>query len=296
MMRLGTVWVAIGLFLSVGFSATQTQQDLAAWTEFVAAVKDGRMTPDMVRPYEGVSKDALLQQLGRFKGWHDQLGSWKEWENPEVHSVGNLTHYIVTFTWGGQTKSDFCFTLAREGGRWRYVHVENIFIRLDRVTDLPASDFPDLPEGTKASQREEIYWSQMVYFQSVLAREKGKDFFLNLLKDGAGYFLAAKTWVPFVTPERAFILYLCWEQSRLRGNAVTLEALSDRETIVRISPRFFALYKQAGHLKSQIAFEDYRLIFETIWKDRAAAAGWDLRIDYGDPECLSCVLRFKRGE
>jgi len=286
---------ALWLFTSIGLCATSGPDDLTAWREFVALVKAGRMTADRIRPHEGMSKDALLEQLGRFKGWHDQLGSWKEWDNPEVLSTGKFTNYIVTFTWGGQTKSDFCFTLVNDGNSWDYVHVENIFIRLDRLTRLPASDFPDLPEETKAYQREEIYWSQMVYLNSVLAKDKGKDGFLNLLKDGAGYFLAAKTWVPFVPPERAFILYMCWEQSRLRGNAVTLETLSDREATVRIRPHFFALYKQAAHLKAQIAFEDYRRIFETLWKDRAAAAGWNIQIAYDDPECLTCVMRFKRG-
>ncbi|MCX6567163.1 MAG: hypothetical protein NTW38_12225 [Candidatus Aminicenantes bacterium] len=49
----------------------------------------------------------------------------------------------------------------------------------------------------------------MVYFDSVLSREKGKDYLANLLRDGAGYYLSAKAWVPFLPPERAFILYLC---------------------------------------------------------------------------------------
>ncbi|MEN6311226.1 MAG: hypothetical protein ABFD80_06770 [Acidobacteriota bacterium] len=285
---------AVGLGILLGLGSALSQDDPAIWKEFVAAVRDGKVTTDMVRPYEGLPKEVLLKQLADFKGWHDQSKSWNEWYNPEVFPVGNQVHYVVTFTWGGQTKSDFCFTLIKEGGRWYYRHVENIFIRLDRVNKFPASEFPDLPAETKAWQREENYWSQMVYFQRVLSKDKGKDYLANLLRDGAGYYLAAKTWVPFVPPERAFILYSCWEQSRLRGNPVTLETLSDKEAVVRLKPQFFALYKRAGHLKGQIAFEDYRRIFETIWQDRAAAAGWTLEITYEDPEGLSCVLRFTR--
>ena len=231
------------------------------------------MTADRVSPYEGIPKESLLDQLAKLKGWHDQLDSWKEWENPEIRPVGRFRHYIVAFTWGGPTRNDFCFTLVKEDGGWKYVHVENIFIRLDKVTDLPASVFPDLPEEKKAWQREEIYWSQIFNLYDRLAKELGKDGFVDLWKDGPGYFLAAKTWVPFVPPERAFILYSCWEQSRLRGNPVTLEALSDREARVRIQPRYFALYKSAGHLKLLIPFEEYRRIFETLWNDRAARGG-----------------------
>ena len=296
MVRLRILSSLLGLLAIIGSQHVYGQDNLAIWKEFVAAVKDGKMTADRIRPYEGIPKDVLLRQLTDFKGYHDKYNSWKEWKNPEISPVGNLVHYIVTFTWGGQTKSDFCFTLLKDGGGWYYRHVENIFIRLDRVNKLPASEFPDLPEEKKAWQREEIYWSQMVYFYTVLAKDKGEDYLVNLLRDGAGYFLAAETWVPFVPPGRAFLLYLCWEQSRLRGNAVILETLSDREATVKLQSQFFYLYKQAGHLKGQIAFEDYRRIFERIWQDRAAAAGWNLEITYEDPECLKCVFHFTKNE
>ncbi|MBZ5728239.1 MAG: hypothetical protein LAP87_25040 [Acidobacteriia bacterium] len=294
MTRITFLRATISLIALLGLPRAHGQDNLANWKAFVAAVKDGKMTADMVRPYEGLTKDVLLKQLADLKGWHEKCKSWNEWDNPEIYPVGDEVHYVVTFTWGGQTKSSFCFTLLTEGDKWFYRHVENIFIRLDRVNRLPASEFPDLPAETKAWQREEIYWSQMVDFNSVLSKEKGKDFLPNLLRDGYGYYLEAKTWVPFVPPERAFILYLCWEQSRLRGNAVTLETLTDNEATVRIKPQFFALYRNTGHLKAQIPFADYRRIFETIWQDRAAAAGWKLDIRYEDPECLTCVLKFTR--
>jgi hypothetical protein len=294
MIRRRWVLSAVGFMILFGWYGAYGQDNTAIWKEFVAAVKGGKITLDRIRPYEGLPREVLLKQLEDFRGYHDKFNSWKEWDDPEVFPVGDEVHYIVTFTWGGQTKSDFCFTLLKEGGRWYYRHVENIFIRLDKVNKFPASDFPDLPAETKAWQREENYWSQMVYFDNVLSKEKGKDFVPNLLRDGAGYFLAAKTWVPFVAPERAFILYLSWEQSRLRGNTVILESLTGREASVRIQSQFFALYKRTGHLRGQIAFEDYRRIFETIWQDRAAAAGWKLEISYKDPECLQCVFRFTR--
>lgn len=172
--------------------------------------------------------------------------------------------------------------------------MEGILIRLDKTPAPPTSDFPDLPAETKAWQREEIYWSQIAYFYTALAPKIGKDAFLNLLRDGAGYFVGAKTWVPFLPPRRAFILYLCWEQSRLRENLVVLEKLTDEEAVVSLQSHFFFLYKRTGHLRTQIPFEDYRRLFETIWQDRAANAGWTLEIGYKDPECLQVVLRFTR--
>jgi len=87
---------------------------------------------------------------------------------------------------------------------------------------------------------------------------------LNWLKDGAGYFLAAKTWVPFVEPEKAFILHLCWEQANLRRNKVTLEKLDENAAMIRIRPLLSDIYLQASHLKQQISFDDYVQIFATI--------------------------------
>jgi len=53
---------------------------------------------------------------------------------------------------------------------------------------------------------------------------------------------------------------------------------------------------RTARLRRQISFEDYTKIFETIWQDRARAAGWTLEIEYvneGFP-ASTCVLRFKR--
>lgn len=286
--------ISVCLIFVLSIQRAYCQDDLKIWHEFVETLKSGRFTIDQVRPHEGVHKDVLLKHLMDFKGYHDKYDSWNEWENPEIFPVRDQVHYIVTFTWGGQTKSDFCFTLLKEGEHWYYRHMENIFIRLDQADKLPTSEFPDLPEERKAGQREEIYWSQMIYLYNVLAVDKGKDYFVNLLRDGAGYYLAAKVWVPFVPPERAFILYLCWEQSRLRANDVVLEKLTDQEAVIKLQTHFYFLYKRTGHLKQQIPFDDYRQIFETIWQDRAINAGWDLDITYEDPECLKCVFHFTK--
>ena len=112
------------------------------------------------------------------------------------------------------------------------------------------------------------------------------------MKDGGGYFLGAKTWVPFAEPHKAFVLYLCWEQARLRGNDVVLHALTDSTAVVEIQSHYFALYDIAGHLKPVIPASEYREIFETIWQDRADKAGWQLKIVHG--ESYTSTFHFKR--
>jgi hypothetical protein len=212
--------------------------------------------------------------------------SWEELESsPEIYRVGSQLHFLIPLTFEGQ-KVTYCFTFLIKDDKWYFQHLESIFIRLDKVSSLPTSKFPDLPEQQKAWMREEIYWSKQVQLFVFLSQEKGKDFAFNWFRDGPGYFLGAKTWVPFVPPPKAFILYLCWEQANLRGNKVTLEKLNDDEAIVIIKSIYFELYKNSAHLKQQISFEDYRKLFETIWCDRANSAGWHLQITYKKGECF----------
>ncbi len=140
----------------------------------------------------------------------------------------------------------------------------------------------------------------MIMWRGLLIKDKGKPFVLDMLKDGTGYFVWAKSRVPFLPPHRAFIVFLCWEQAHLRGldsygNGVRLENLTDKEAVVRLSPIYFMLYEAASHLKPQISFEDYKEIFETIWQDRARAAGWNLAIEYLNAKgSTECVFRFTR--
>lgn len=282
------------LFL-LGNEKTISQENLHIWKEFVEVLKSGKFTNDLIKPHSGMSKESVLNQLRYFKENAERTSSWSEWEiTPEIFQVENQVHFLIPLGFGGESKSVFCLTFLKEEGKWFYRHRENIFIRLDRTPEPPTSEFLDVPKEMKAWQRQEIYWSKMVYFYTVLSKEKGKEFFLNLLKDGAGFFLTAKTWVPFVPPRHAFILYVCWEQKHLQENHVVLEKLTEYEAIVKLQTHFFYLYKRAGHLKQQIQFEDYKKIFETIWQDRAKNAGWNLNIKYEDSECLQTVLHFTR--
>jgi hypothetical protein len=283
------------LLIIWGFHGVFCQDDLGIWKEFVESLRTGQFAIDQVQSYEGIPKERILNRLMNIKSYVDQSSSWEEWEIvPDIFPVGNQVHFIVSLGFGSKNNRDFCFTFLKEEDRWFYRHMENIFIRLDQTPDPPTSQFPDITNEMKAWQREEIYWSKIVYFYTVLSQEKGKEYFLNLMKDGMGYCMMAKTWVPFVLPQKAFILYLCWDQSRLRGNQVSLEKLTDQEALVKLQPTFFSLFKRTGHIKQQISFTDYRKLYETIWQDRAFHAGWNLEIRYEDPECLRCLFHFTK--
>ncbi|MBZ5498770.1 MAG: hypothetical protein LAP85_20420 [Acidobacteriia bacterium] len=289
----------IGQALGAGTMGRQPAPGIKIWREFVSLLKSGKFTPDRIRPMPEMAgkADVLMGFLDQMK----QQAHWQEWDRkPEILKNGALTNFIVPLTFGKSERTSYCFMFVEEGGQWYFQHLEAIFIRLDKTPPPPTSKFPDTNEAQKAWDREEDYWSKIIQWRGILAKEKGKDFFLGLLKDGGGYFVWAKSRVPFVPTHKAFILFLCWEQANLRGpnlygEGVRLEKLTDEEAVVRLSPTYFILYQSAAHLKGQISFEDYKEIFETIWQDRALAAGWNLKIDYQDTKGYTeCVFRFSR--
>ncbi len=136
--------------------------------------------------------------------------------------------------------------------------------------------------------RQEIYWTKIGLFTEMTpprGRNTPWDF------SGTRRNTSGSDVLDSYFPIRAFILYLCWEQARMRKQVV-LEKLTDREAVVRFDDhQFFALYMQTSHLREQIALGDYMGIFEAIWQDRARAAGWNLQIDGQGP---TIYLRFSR--
>ncbi len=277
MKKAGAIFIltALVVFSHPSFIFGQDAQKI--WGEFVDALKNNRLTLENIRPPDHLTKESQLQILSSFR----ENAVWDEWEvEPETVSYGDLITFVVALKQKGNKPVIYTFNFIVENGQWYFRFLEGIVIRLDKVSSLPASDFPDLPEWRKAWIRQESYWSQMIGIYNRLVEAKGKDYALSIFLDGAGYALAATVWVPFFPPSRSFILYLCWEQAKLQGNEVTLEKLEDNEARVRFDDlQYFALYMRTTHLKQQISLEDYIGIFEAIWQDRAKNVGWNLKIE-----------------
>lgn len=274
MRKTPSITVMVLLFIVSVSTFSQSPADTAIWNEFVRLVRSHRFPVEKIHPLLPGSEQMVL---GFLKILGDSV-SEKEWDQqPEIHRAGDLVHFVLPLGEGAQIVP-YSFSFEVENGTWYFHHLESITIRLDRIQQYPVSRFPDIPEDKKAWIRQEFYWSQMVNLFNSFSREKGKEEAFRFYRDGAGYFLAATVWVPLVEPQRAFILYLCWEQANLQGNPVTLESLTDNDAVVRMDPIFFRLYEQSTHLRQQISREDYERIFETIWQDRSRNAGWAVDI------------------
>jgi len=275
--------IIITVFIFISSAGICKPQDKEAiWSEFITQLKNREITLDKIRPMDELGDNFKPVLLGFLDSLRVQA-SEEDWEVlPEIIDQDDKLLFI--FPWSTRfDKTDYCLTFSLEGSDWYIQHLEAIFLRLDRYGDLPVSEFPDIDDRTKTWIRQETYWSYIIInFYLPLSKKYGKQYALSLLKDGGGYYVAAKTWVPFMPEHKAFILYLCWEQSNLRGNDITLLSLNDSEAVLEMGSYFFALYGVTSHMRNLVSFEEYKEIFETIWHDRAKYAGWELKIDYGD--------------
>ena len=287
MRRLKLHLIATILVLCLPCLAAHAQEENHIWRQFVAQLKSGQFSPDQIRPYDQIPKSMMFEFLSRMR----QGATWPEWEaSPETHRVGSQVHYLIPLTFDG-VRNTYCFTFLTESGKWYFQHLESITVRLDKIGSPPVSTFPDVPEAQKDWMREENLVSEQVRLFTMLAKEKGREFAFDWFEDGGGYFMQARTWVPFVPASRAFILYLCWEQANLRGNRVTLEKLDDREATITLESNFLKFYSQTLQVRTRMSAEDYRRLFETIWHDRAENAGWKLQITCNGNTCVFHLTR-----
>jgi hypothetical protein len=286
-LAVGAWCVPVRTLSAQGASAASRAGDARVWREFTAMLWADSLPNERVAPLFEEFRTAL-------RGFLDTLrvaGDRAEWQRtPEQFRVGERLHFLMPLTVRGRTAT-YSFSFVTSDSGWTFEHLEAIHIRLDTLGPPPVSRFPDLPDADKTWIREEFEVAQDVQWLTALVREKGWDTALTWFADGAGYALASRVWVPFVEPERAFILYLCWEQAQLHGADVTLVALDSAQAVVRLRPLGFLQYSRSAHLRNQISLDDFRRLFEYRWRDRAMNARWSLSISYDGDEA---VLRFSR--
>ncbi len=256
------------LFFTFLTGSAHAQDESDIWKEFTSLVKKG-FPKEKVKGYYPSMNEPIMGYLKIIRENVD----WDEFQKePETVKVKDHIHYLVPLAFEAENIT-YCFTILLENGKWYFRQLETILLRLDKIKSFPAKEFPDLPEKQKCRMREEIRISDRIRLFNTLSELKTKEYALNYFKDGYGYALAAKVWIPFVPPEKALVLYTAWEQSRMKGNEVILEQLEEKKAKIRFKPYYFILYKQAAHLKSKIGFEDYRNIFETARQDLAEKTG-----------------------
>ena len=69
--------------------------------------------------------------------------------------------------------------------------------------------------------------TQLIYFYNQLKKFIAKKEAIKSILDGAGEVLAAKTWVPYYSTDKAFIAYISWYENRINGENVKIESFTD---------------------------------------------------------------------
>lgn len=281
MKRLFFIKIIINLFFLFPHGAL-CQNPEEVWAEFRQMLKTGELSEENIRPVHELLEGRWMPFLENRK----KMAVWEEWEKPdEIFVVDNKIHYLVKMTENNQLEN-YCLTFIIEDGKWYFNHAESIWIRFDKIEDPPTSEFPDLPESFKHWQREEPRIVGMIYLYNYLIEKESKEFAFNWFKDGTGYLMWVKTHIPFIASKKAFILAICYEQSRLRGSEVLLEKFTDDTAVITLVPIYLKLYYASGQIKKLISYEDYRILFETVWQDRAEKAGWKLDIQYENDKAI----------
>lgn len=109
--------------------------------------------------------------------------------------------------------------------------------------------------------------------------------------DGNGEKIGAKSWVPFYSERLAYIAYAAWIENRIYGEAVVVTRFSDERCVLCLKNHLWRkMYAMTGHLKTQIALDEYMWLFEEVWRDRAQASGWVVDFTYDGEDT---VLTFK---
>ncbi len=248
-----------------------TTQDDRLWLWIVSKFVQHDWQAEDVRPLLPGMENLLLNFLNRFSG-SARLPSRAD----KVIHTGNVAHFLFTL----QGDDDqFCASVISEGDRHYFQQLESITIDFSNPPPTPCAgaELPSLSEQQLAWMRAEVNMTDQVRLFNHLACTQSRQFALDWFKDGDGFFLAARAWIPYYEPRIAFLWYAAWSEHYLHGNPVLVQNISHNSgSICFTDPLHWRLYRQTGHLKTQISEADYEAMFDAIWQDRARAAGWHL--------------------
>lgn len=166
---------------------------------------------------------------------------------------------------------DYRFDVLPDGTLWKLAFVECITLPVYDLNIFPYTEFAPL-------DKKELH----------IRREKA----LACVSDGKGEYICARSWVPFYSDGLSYIAYSAWYECRINGENVEIREFQENKCEVVIYNHIWrSMYFTTGHLRAVIAYSEYMELFEYIWKDRAASAGWKISFVYTDE---STVLVFNR--
>jgi hypothetical protein len=240
------------------------------WKEFIKKLQSDSLTED---DFTSDNKSFLMYYL---------IGDNREFRRDKIidanvcFEMGETKHIVTANCDDGLYRFDF----ISNGSGWELCFIECITIPIKSIDKVPFNNFPVMTEH-EIWVRAEKTISRIVYLYNKLKecfdREKALEWFL----DGAGEFIAAKSWIPFFEDKKAFIAYMAWCESRINGEITSIESFNNSKCIIRLKDHlWFKVYNCASHLKSLISEKEFKELFEYIWIDRGKQSGWSVDFEY----------------
>lgn len=185
---------------------------------------------------------------------------------------------------------DYRFDFIKKDSGYMLAFIECITLPVSDINTLPYQDFISLPEKEMFIRREKEI-SKTIWFYLKFKELVGRDEAIKIFMDGNGEKIGAKSWVPFYSERLAYIAYAAWIENRIYGEAVVVTRFSDERCVLCLKNHLWRkMYAMTGHLKTQIALDEYMWLFEEVWRDRAQASGWVVDFTYDGEDT---VLTFK---
>ena len=186
---------------------------------------------------------------------------------------------------------EYRFDFIRTDMGCKLAFVECITLPVGDVTALPYSDFKPLPAKENEIRREKEI-SRLVWLYCKIKELAGQKEAVNAFLDGEGESVCARSWVPFYSDRLACIAYAAWMENRINGEAVTIIEFAEERSVLRLKGHLWRrMYHMAAHLKTQIGYDEYMELFETICTDRARAGGWSVSFSYENDDTTMTFAR-----
>jgi hypothetical protein len=116
--------------------------DTTIWKEFIQLVQQKKFTAEMIHPHFESLRQANVDFV---QSMMDNAIAQELKEKPEIIRSKNQVNYLLPLTFNNSTAT-YCFTFIEENEKWYLQHIESIFIRPDKISALPTSEFPDISD------------------------------------------------------------------------------------------------------------------------------------------------------
>ena len=255
---------------------------VTVWEEFVHKLRNDTLSEVDCRPIEG-QYHGLYVLRPEFEEAKKSLFDMPTppWEWGEDRLIFNVVNPPAITR---NTRFDFIV----DDERWRIYWVEQMTLPIKKVAPLPFDDFPALDTIAEGFALADVYYTQKALMFVRLKKSEGIDAALSFFEDNVGSNSGA--WLPYFREPKALVVALCWVETRLNHERVSIESFSDTECIVRYHGHvWFRHYKASTHMRTIISEDDHRRLFEHVWRHRASQGRWTTRFEY-EGEDTSVIL------